>query len=250
MSTFKRPYPYRYIRSAKRRKRRGPYFKVPKSAIALMDRRMSVNPSKGIFRTSGHESKFVDFVRTDVSVATGGTFQVSIAVIPEGDGESERVGRKVTLTGVTMRYQASLAAESAAATVGSGDTVRIILMVDNQTNLALPSVLDLLETAAVRSHYNLNNVGRNGRFAILLDKFITINRVVSMNDSATTSASPLVLSPLISKTCKLNTPIEYNSVATTGAITTQTGKGLLLFYISQNGEATLANQVRVRYSDK
>jgi len=83
-------------------------------------------------------------------------------------GISDRVGLKIAVTQLNIRFQCTINALS------TSDRVRLIVFADTQNENALPTVSDVLESASVTAHYNLANLTAK-RFKILLDTVLQLN---------------------------------------------------------------------------
>lgn len=173
----------------------------------------------------------------------GGTDQASINAIAQGDGPSERDGRKVVIKSVQARGQVTL---NSGPGLISYARIRMILYLDKQANGAAATVTDILETANINSHLNLSN---NLRFTILWDKVIDLNstgNVVSTTGSDTYGNA--VRSFKFYK--KVNIPVEFDG--TTAAIANIKSNNLNFLFISyENGlpESDIFGTARVRYTD-
>jgi len=181
---------------------------------------------------SGPELKFKDTTRTPAGVIpAAGIVDTNFVVIPTGTGESDRIGRKVTIKSLAIRGTLYLN--------GNEEKVRMILVQDQQANGAVFTVANVLETADENAHYNLEN---QMRFKILSDQTFVMNN---------TTAVGAVNIKHFQKYLRLNVPIEYdNTVATTGAIATQRSNSIALLLISEQNNVTGIEYVcRVRYSD-
>lgn len=189
------------------------------------------------------ESKFLDSTKDQATVSQTGNITTSINLIPQGNTESTRVGRKVILTKVNATFTVNLDQEQDQADIGGGDIVRVIIYCDKQANGAVPVVLDILETAVYDSYRNLANATR---FKILHDRMITINRRVAVIDGTNTSTSPLVFASPWKVNLNMRTPLEFNSTA--GAITELTTNNLGFLYIARNATAGIASNVRIRFT--
>jgi len=210
-----------------------------------------VGKNRGYLRTGGYygrfrgrrtgggsgELKFLDTARTTAPIQAAGAVDTNLVVIPTGAGESDRIGRKVTVKSIYMRHTISLAANSTGV-----DKVRCIVVNDQQANGAVFAVTDVLDTADRDSHYNLAN---QMRFKILADMNFTMN---TQGYNGTTE-TPLLRD--IKKYIKCNIPIEYdNNVATTGAIASQRSNSIAILWINTaNNQSDVTGITRVRYSD-
>lgn len=195
----------------------------------------------GFAADAGGELKFHDLDVDDTVVSTGGTIaEDSCLTIVQGDGESERIGRKVTVKKVNWRYTVKAIAQTNTA-IGN-DTCRVILYVDKQTNGLTAAVLDILETADYQSYRNLSN---KGRFVILMDRTHDVNTVAASGQSASDETSAANYSFTFNKA--LNLPIEYDNTAGTGAITTMRSNNIGVLTISDAGRCLFDSKMRIRF---
>ncbi len=195
--------------------------------------------------TSGGEAKFHDLDIDDAAVANTGTIaQISCLTIAEGNGESERVGRKITVTGINWKMRVKLAGQTASA--NTGDVTRIILYQDKQTNGATAAVLDVLETADFQSFRNLANTGR---FRILMDKTIALTSASGSGRGSTDTLAFGTARRDFSFYKKCSIPIEYDNSATTGVITSMRSNNLGVITITESGLTSFASKMRIRYKD-
>jgi len=230
----------------------------PKKRTTRKKRRASAKRGKGYTRTTGFygfgrgtEKLYLDLRKNGTATATGtvaGASLSSLNTIAQGNGPSERKGRKVVVTKVSVRWLASL---PATATQAPGQ-LRLILGIDKQCNgTALdPAVADnvgLIEETRpgssdpVLGFYNLAN---SKRFTILYDKRVTLN---AMTVNSTPLSGVVTKTGSVSK--KLNLPIEFDPSATTGAISTIRSNNLFWIAICNTGNVSVETQTRIRYSD-
>ncbi len=196
-------------------------------------------------KTYNTEYKFHESNNNDATVAQTGGIQGSMNVVAQGLTETTRVGRKIWVHTISSRFEMVLQPQVDVGDISNGDTLRIILYLDQQANGAVATVTDILETAEYESFRNLAN---SGRFKILHDKFYTMNRRVSYVDGTNTSGTPLVVRQLSVYKTGLNIPIEYNGA--TGAVTEMATNNLSYLFISSQGICGVQNQInRIRYSD-
>ncbi len=191
------------------------------------------------------ELKFHDVDFDNEPVASGGAIEATINVIPQGITESERIGRKCTITNIGWRYDIFLVKVDAQATATNGDVLRVILYLDKQTNGATATVLNILQTADYQSFNNLSN---KGRFTILMDKTHVINYLSLASDNAgVVSSANVTRSFTFFK--KTNINIEYDDSAATGALTTIRTNNLGILTISREGQVRIVSKIRLRFSD-
>lgn len=200
----------------------------------------------GYTRRSGYyggiERKFLDTAFSDGTLASAMTFYNPM-VIPQGDTESQRIGRKVVIRSLHLRGTLTLL--NATDVTNTSNQFRMRIVIDTQTNGAQFGATDLLETDAINSFSNLAN---RSRFRVLYDKTKEFN---SFGASATGAAYSFgeVIKP-ISVNLKLNLPVEFDNSATTGAITTVRSNYICITMQSSTGEIiSMAMTSRIRYTD-
>ncbi len=209
-------------------------------------------PGRGMLREGGFygrftgarstEKKFFDQDVNDAVVAAGGTIvSPSLLTIAQGTTESTRIGRKVFLKGLFWKYDVSLPV-SAGGGGQIGDTVRVILYVDQQTNGAAAGVTDLLESNDYQSFYNLAN---SQRFRILHDKVHDLNMLSGAGNGTANDYSEVRRSYKYNKFLSL--PVEYNS--TTGAIGEIRSNNIGVLLVGRSGTAEFASKMRIRFTD-
>lgn len=245
------------------KRKRGSYpTKLPKSAFArkVMRARMqaalpaaSSSPYFGRVAGSDAERKFLDVTIADNSISATGDIQNSgtLIVIPQGAGESQRVGRKVVIRKIMFRGEATLNeyAGTTEADASAANRVRIIFYVDKQCNGAAATAGDILATATPVSN-GFNNLNNRDRFLILKDKFIDLNPM-ALAKGTTNYVRPRVnKSMFFARSCEL--PIEYSS--TTGAITEIRSNNIGCLIIADSAATGFAcavtGTVRFRYTDQ
>lgn len=227
------------------------YRKSRATAGAAAARARVVGAQRGYLRTggyygrfrgrraySGSELKFLDTVLAPTVALNTGNVNPNIVVIPQGDGESERVGRKVVIKSIYFRGLTELT--TAASVTDADDVVRIIVVQDKQANGAAFAVTDYLQTADFQSHRNMSNISR---FRTLADFQMTMNATAALASDTCES------NKLWTKYMKCNIPMEYDNTATSGAISTQRSNSVAVLMISQQQRCDVSYTVRIRYSD-
>lgn len=238
-------------------KRRTVRFKRPAKRVSVRarpstTRRSAVVP--GLTRTSGYygrftgsnaELKFHDLDIDDAAIAINGTIaQVSCLTIAQGNTESQRIGRKLTVKQINWHFEIKFFGSTA--TAATSDVVRIILYHDRQANGATATVTGILESDDYQS---FNNLANKQRFTILMDRnYSMVARSGSGRGSTDTLAfGEDVQTDTFYKTC--NIPIEYDNSGTDGAITTIRSSNIGVIALSRDGGSQLVSKMRIRYSD-
>ncbi len=189
------------------------------------------------------EKKFHDLDVDDAVIDAAGTIQTSLLTIAEGNGESNRVGRKIVIKSLHWR---GLIGIPATATSGgaAADITRLIVYQDKQTNGAAATVLNILETANIHSFLNLSN---SGRFVILFDRQYANNSQGAGGNGTTNFTSENQLAFQWNKTLEI--PVEYDNSVTTGAIGSIRSNNIGMLFISSAGTTVVDSKFRVRYTD-
>lgn len=183
------------------------------------------------------EFKFFDTTKALTATATAGAiFNASLNLVPQGTTESNRLGRKMTVTKLDMKCICKLPATVTA--TDTSDLVRVIVYLDKQANGATAAVADILETADILSFRNLAN---KDRFRVLHDHIEEID----INSGNGTSASERVKHFHLSKSFKDGLNMEFDN--TTGAITEIKSNNIGVLVISREATASLQYVARIRF---
>jgi len=186
------------------------------------------NPSKG------GELKFVDTsINLDPTFnTTSFTAGTLLNGLSPGSDASSRIGRKVTIKSLLVRWSWTLGAMS----VG-GSSVRILIVYDKQSNATAPGITDILLTDDFLSQNNLSN----------RDRFVTLCDMIT--DPIATGANYSV-SGVIYKKLNLETMFNAGVAGTIGDITS----GSIYCFQAANSSITTASgdfraKARIRYTD-
>lgn len=191
----------------------------------------------------GGEQKFKDLSINDSSIAAAMS-KFNPMVIVQGDGESERIGRKVTIKSISLKGMLHL--NSGAVATSTSETLIIKIVQDSQTNGAEFAATQLLENDAFQSH---NNLANRSRFKVLKSLVYTLNATAGAS-----VASPAVVFAehrvYVDCYLKVNIPVEFDNSATTGAITTVRSNSIWITFQTNTGEITTSLlECRIRYTD-
>jgi len=191
-------------------------------------------------RTRDGELKFLDTLFASATVATTGLLSGSLNTIAQGDGESQRNGRKVVIKSIWVRGSIELNPDTTIAADQSADVIRVVLVQDKQCNGASWAVTDYLVSNDYQSFKNLEN---SGRFNTLWSIEMGFTSGAGVNGAWGAATRPF------NKFIKCSIPIEFDSSAATGAITTQRSNSLQMLAITRDGVTAIALNCRIRYSD-
>ncbi|AUM61617.1 capsid [uncultured virus] len=134
-----------------------------------------------------------------------------------GAGLNQRIGRKVKVMKVKLHYELNVSQQAAQAAGDAGSYIRLLLVLDKQTNAAQMTSAALLNdgTAADTTICAFQNPNNFGRFKVLKEKHHTFQSPSTFNDAATTGATyGLVQKGKMSYRFKV--PLHVNFNATNG----------------------------------
>lgn len=196
-------------------------------------------------RAAGNELKFYDETVGASVITTGGVTDTSMNNIPEGTGQSERLGRKCTVTSVHVRGTILLPAQTAA--TSTSNRVRVSIVWDKQCNGAPATWAGAggpYESNSVDSFRNLEN---SSRFVVLATKLITLNAM-----GATASGAAYTFNEVTKPfefNLKINIPLEFSGA--TGGLSEVRSNNLFICSASEDTGtvSTIQYQSRLRYKD-
>lgn len=184
------------------------------------------------------EKKYFDTTVIDTSDATSGVIINSLNLVPQGTTDQTRVGNKITIRNINIHAYSNNDDQTTLAFAGSN--IRVIVYLDKQANGAAAAVTDILNTAAITSFRNMDQVDR---FVILVDK-VVFNPVECANALHTSNQRHYWS---VNKKC--NIPVHFSS--TTGAITEVRSNNIGILYISDfaSGNSAANGRARVKFTD-
>jgi hypothetical protein len=191
------------------------------------------------FTPSMTELKFYDQPFANFPLASSAIVD-NIATIPQGIGESERVGRKAIVKRIQLRillqYEGGIVINDSAA------VVRLMLVVDTQANGSTFGGGELLTSPSADDFYGFQNLVNKDRFVVLMDRVYVIN---CQANNGTQNVGGFVFDS-IDKSVSI--PIEYSG--TTGVTTEIRNNTINL--VSMRADTTDVNlkySSRVRFLD-
>lgn len=187
------------------------------------------------------ETKFFDHPVDQSFISATGVIVPQIFTLSEGDGQSQRHGRKVHMTSVQWHGVVSL--PPSAVPANASDTIRLLLVRDKQANGALPAVTDILVNAVWESFRNLEF---KSRFSIIFDKRISMFGAIS-GDGSSSITGPAEKNFRLFK--KLNIPIEYSDLNASGGIGTINSNNIVMLLITRLSQIGMESCMRFRYTD-
>jgi len=206
-----------------KRQRGAPQDKRPfKKKKSRFEGRIRVSPEK----------KNLDVLNSNsIALGPGGTLFL-LNGCDDGTTVNTRIGRRILLTSLTVRWQGYMTPTSAGA---SG--LRLLIVYDRQPNAATPAITDIMQFDDISSMMQLSN---SKRFKVIVDELVPC---VGSNGEQAWNRSIYR---------KLNLPVEFNENST-NTITSITTGALFAIVWQAGGITTLAPvsdvYTRVRFLD-
>jgi len=199
---------------------------IPRNSVILPIPRSQFRRNARTGGFLGIEKKFVDYEYgpTAISATWAGaesdpTTALCLNVNAQGDGQNQHEGRQYKCSRLQIRGSVHRDATSTQTVVSDGWVVRIVVVLDTQTNGAQLNAEDVMveETAATLAPFHFRNLQYAKRFRVLKDYMFKMEPVATVNNASATTVSVGGLH----HTFKLNMPLNFppvNSVGTTAAI--------------------------------
>lgn len=193
----------------------------------------------------GGEEKFHDFdISGAIALLANTEEKTNICVVPQGNKEDERVGRKIRISSIAIKgiWQK----EVASATTTTPLTIKWSIIQDTQTNGTTYPTLDRLQLNNITS---FNNLANSQRFKTLKVGTLNLNQTGGVDTAATENWGRL--HRWFSCNLKTDIVIEYDKSAIDGSVGTQRSNSIWFTVISDAiGTGSLNNAVcRIRYRD-
>ncbi len=218
--------------------------------------RIMRNPNVRTGGFVGIERKFVDTqTDSDAFATTWATMEDatldSVSGIAQGNGESQRIGRVVTLQSIHIRCvvrRVTLEAQTAPIDDVIG---RIALVLDTQTNAAQMTATDCMDGGQTNDVLAFRNLQNSTRFRVYWDKKWRLGSNSQTNEGVVNSfaiGQSQTAVMYYNKRFKGGIKVKYNSTATDGTISTVADNSLHIIGVGSNAGALLDMQVRVRFT--
>ncbi len=204
-------------------------------------RRRTIVPRK--FRN--FEVKFKDTTMDDAAIGTTGTLQTGPLTIAEGTDDDQRVGRKIVLTKLQYRYTLTIVQTTDGES--SNDVVRVMVLLDKQCNGAVPTISGASGILTADTFDAYMQLANSGRFTVLMNRWHVMNSTAAVGDGTTNEYGQN--SKFFQWHKNVNIPIEYDTSATTGVITTIRSNNIQVVVWSLEGNCKMVSLFRIRYTD-
>jgi len=200
----------------------------------------------------GIETKFFDVeAENDAFTATWAAMEpatTNLTAIAQGDGESNRDGRKYAIKSIHIKGFIEVPQQESQTAPIADQYCRIVLVLDTQTNGAQLTATDVMDGGLAEDTLAFRNLQFSKRFIVLFDKKITLHvGRANMNEGAVNLfASPTIRVPF-SYNKTFSTPIQVLMSGTTADIANVTDNSIHMIGVSESTIATLSYQCRTRF---
>lgn len=186
------------------------------------------------------EKKNIDALNANTIVAAQTTSTLFLLNgVDDGATATTRVGRRITMTSMELRWSGSFAA-----TTAGSSPLRMLIVYDKQANAAAPAATDVLQQDSINSMMNLSN---SRRFQVITDEIV---EEFGLNGPA--SFYRKIHRDFTAKGTQEGLNTEFNTAST--ALIDSITSGSLYALFLQNGNIITANPTsslysRIRFSD-
>lgn len=217
-------------------------------------RRSRIGRNARIGGFEGIEHKFFD---TEVSADAFTTLWASmepattnLTAMSQGDGESQRDGRKLSIDQIHVQGFVELPGGETTTDPPDGVVVRICLVLDTQTNGTTIVGTDVMVGGKTNDCFGFQRLDNSKRFRVLWNKIITINEP-ALSHIAANLFSTCDQVRHFKKTINFNPPLQVNMSSTTANITNVKDNSIHMIGVSTPFNAAivprLSYQCRVRF---
>lgn len=224
---------YRNGRNTYRLRRRRPFLRN----AGIYRRRFDVGDRKEL-KFLNDNIALITISTTGVNLIGGG--ETTILHVAQGNGPSQRIGRKITIKQFLLRLTFEMASQISVAL--AHDTCRILVYWDTQANGITSDAQEILDTTSGAATYNsFRDLRKGSRFKVLHDKYYYFN--ASMVDAGTNTN---VVVRQKNMYFKMHVPVYYDGA--TVDVSELTQNNLMVVAISKHGRITVSGRYRVRYT--
>lgn len=200
------------------------------------------------------EVKFVDVeVDSDAFALTWATMEDatndSIAGVAQGDGESQRDGRKYFIHSIHIRCSMRKANEESSNSPKNDIKGRICLVWDTQTNGAQLVATDVMDGGLTDDTLAFRNLQHTKRFRVIWDKSFVIKLTGQTNEGAANLfANGITTTPIYRFNKHFKKPVPVICSLTTAVVAAISDNSFHIIGVASETNALLNMQVRVRFT--
>lgn len=226
------------------------YERALKRRAFMRGQRAKIMPSRNrrIGGYLGIENKFYDTFTNYTSVSGAEAWTLlnpsagCISAPAQGDGPSNRDGKKMWITSVHIKGCWRLPSSVNQTTCAPYPTCRVIVYLDNQTNGATPTIADILESTNVITSFR--NLEYTSRFTILKDQ-VQVLQNPCVFDGTNIEYGGCVRPFKMNK--KFSRPLEVNMTGSTAGVASVVDKSIGVLICSTDDGADFKYEARIRF---
>ncbi len=208
----------------------------------------------------GIELKFYDKGLANAALtaptdASGGEHNPSATIalntVTQGDGESQRDGRKIRMRSITIDGDIHIGAQGSQSAADAGIQCFIALVMDTQTNGALLNSEDVFVNPVANAStaaFPFRNLQFMKRFKVLAKRSFTLDRPQLANDTGATGG--VIQGGILKKfhiAVRLNHNVIYNGTTETIANITDNSLTMIAYVTSTSMTPSLSYNSRLRF---
>lgn len=203
----------------------------------------------------GIENKFVDYNVQGQATSTGWAggeldpaTALCISVVAQGDGENQRDGRMYNINSWYIKGFLSTSASEAQAGPQQMVLVRIVVVLDTQTNGAQLNAEDVFTPVAAGVDVcSVRNLQFSKRFRVLKDRTMKLNPNI-VNEGAVNAFAAGASSVPFKMGGRFKTPLKVRCSGTTAAIASVTDNSIHVIGVSNSATGLLTYISRCRFT--
>lgn len=180
------------------------------------------------------ERKNIDVLNTAAIVAATTTSSLFLLNgVDDGALATQRVGRRITMTSLEIRWSGSFAA-----TTAGSSPLRLVVIYDKQTNGLAPLATDVFQVDLISSMMNLGN---SRRFKVIIDELVE-----NVSSAGPSGWNRKLWRDFTAKGTQPGLEVSFNANSTANVDSIQTGS--LYAFVWQNGNLITAAPTQALYS--
>lgn len=211
-------------------------------------------------RTGGYaglELKFKDYFLGDepltadwVDAKGDPIAEMCLNALTQGTGEDNRIGRAVNAKGIFIRGSLRLLPSDDITTMNNQrNTVRLILCIDTQTNLAQAVGSEVMDDLHADSSNSFKNLVNNKRFKIIGDKTVNLFYPSAATGESAATFSLAGMTKHFTFMKRLNHTMTYSETSDTPTVAECVDNSIHLFVVSDAlGKIHMSYQARFRFT--
>ncbi len=173
----------------------------------------------------------------------------SLTGVAQGNGESQRLGRKYQVHSLHIKGFVEAATSESAVTPQQDIQCRLVVVIDSQTNAAQLSATDVFDAGLTDDINAFRNLQHSTRFRVLKDKTFKINRSMAVvNEGAANLFATASQEIPFKWNFRFSTPLEIITTGTTAAINVVATNSIHVIGIATSTAGLINYQSRLRYT--